>query len=601
MKSLHRISAVVLSLGLLTGCGGGGGGGGGAPLNDQAPTLVSVTFLGAGPNPVAGDKLRLTSSDAIALVAGAILSGADMQINGGTIVITGSATLISTYVLEVTLGAGVAMTTGTTMLSFGVDNDAVSDTSGKLAIAGTPRPLKKADAEVPTVTNVTLSGVVGALNGTGAAGGTLQVAGNGFSVDMTYQDTSSAVDPALNIVSVNVPVLVNGTSFVAGQNIVPHLTASASATAAVYSVPGGVVFPVGAVTITCFCLDTTGRVSAAKSFSFTTRTMTAALQPFEKTVNAKQVWFLDTSRDVESLSINLASSSARVMVTAGANSIPDLEDVFQILGLRVSNPIPNVSGSMNSNQVIMSQFQAKVLADLATFYAGANVSFTFASPGTFPAAQVVGYNSFTFSQMCIAGSATTTGATGVAGLAIFDPHNEFHENDCLIGFNGERLGVFLQTLANGAYLAPPTTTFASHFNLFAPTMIGGGTGIPIGSHPDNKDGTRLTNPALDTRAGKIATAIQNLARFTAVIVAHECGHSMGLVQNAPMPAGLYGNVLGAFPDSSAGHIKMPSAVFPGNSINIMTPAISYVGTLDPATRFNTLNLAYLREAAIYNN
>ena len=73
---------------------------------------------------------------------------------------------------------------------------------------------------------------------------------------------------------------------------------------------------------------------------------------------------------------------------------------------------------------------------------------------------------------------------------------------------------------------------------------------------------------------------------------------MGLVQDLAMPNGLYGNhpTFGL----SSGHMSMPSAVFPGNSFNIMTPAISYVGALDLGTRFNTLNLAYLRESVIYN-
>ncbi len=600
----HRTSAAVLSLVLtFAGCGGGGGGGG-VPTNNPAPILVSVTFLGAGANPVDGDKLRFLISDAAALVAGVALSGTDLTIVGGTIAVTGLPTVISTHVVEVTLAAGAALVTGTSTFSFSGDNDAVSDTTGQLAIAGTARTLKKADGDAPVVTNVTLSGVVGALNGTGVAGGTLQVATTGFSVDMTYQDASNVVDPALNIVTANVAVLVNSTSFLAGQNLVPHLTATAAgATSAVYAVPAGVVFPVGSVVVTCSCVDSTGRVSAAATFSFLTRTMTNALQPFEKAVNASQVWFLDTSRDVESMSINLANPTTPVQVSAGANSIPDLEDVFQILGLRVSSPIPNVSGLLNSNQVIMSQFRARVLLELAAFFAGVNVTFTFTSPGTFPAgAQVIAYNSFTFSQMCIGGSATTTGATGVGGLAIFDPHNEVHVDDCLLNFaGGDRLGVFPQTLVNSAYLSPSATSFAMTFNFFTPTKIGGGSGTPVGSHSDGKDGARLNNPLLDTRAGRIATAIRDFARFVAVIVAHECGHSMGLVQNTAMPAGLYGNLVSVFPGSSQGHIKMPITIFPGNAINIMTPSISYVGTLDSGTRFNSLNLAYLLEAAIYDN
>jgi hypothetical protein len=148
-------------------------------------------------------------------------------------------------------------------------------------------------------------------------------------------------------------------------------------------------------------------------------------------------------------------------------------------------------------------------------------------------------------------------------------------------------------------LSSAATSFAMTFNFFTPWKIGGGNGIPVGF--DNLDGARLNNPLLDTRAGRIATAIRDFARFVAVIVAHECGHSMGLVQNTAMPGGLYGDLVSVFPGSSRGHIKMPITIFPGNAINIMTPSISYVGTLNGGTRFNSLNLAYLLEAAIYNN
>ena len=44
---------------------------------------------------------------------------------------------------------------------------------------------------------------------------------------------------------------------------------------------------------------------------------------------------------------------------------------------------------------------------------------------------------------------------------------------------------------------------------------------------------------------------------------------------------------------------MPTSIFTGGAINIMTPAISFEGTLVTTTRFNTLNLAYLREQVIY--
>ena len=71
-----------------------------------------------------------------------------------------------------------------------------------------------------------------------------------------------------------------------------------------------------------------------------------------------------------------------------------------------------------------------------------------------------------------------------------------------------------------------------------------------------------------------------------------------------MPFGLYGNDavnFPVFPSSAAdGHIRMPNSLFPGNAENIMSPHFDLDNTLDPLTRFNTLNLAYLREMVLNN-
>jgi hypothetical protein len=84
-----------------------------------------------------------------------------------------------------------------------------------------------------------------------------------------------------------------------------------------------------------------------------------------------------------------------------------------------------------------------------------------------------------------------------------------------------------------------------------------------------------------------------------VITAHECGHSVGLVEDNPMPNGLYGGNA-TFPGSSPGHIRA-AALFPPGAINVMTPVLSFGLTINPATAFNSLNLAYLREQAFYGN
>ena len=592
------VAYLILSLSLgSTGCGGGSG----SSVN-AAPALLAVAFVGAGATPVTGDTLRLFMSEPVALAAGAILDDADMSISGGGSLgaVAAAPVLLSPHVVEVTLGAGVALTPGTTTLDFGAGNDGVQDASGQFAVAGTARLVTKGDGDDPTVDSITLNGIQSLLNGGGSAGGTLQVAHTGFTVDLTYSDGSSAVSPAINVLRADVNVTVGGTSYAAGENLVPQLTATTSATSASYLVPAGVSFPQGNVTLTCYVADTTGRASAAGSFAFLVRNLTADVQPFETNVNASQVWYLRTDRDVEAYTVDLADLTTPVKITGGANSRSDLEDLFRVLGLNAASPIPNVIGSSDSNVVVLDQFKNKVLDALAVLFPGVNVSFTFSAPGTFPAnTTFIPYNSFSFSQMCISGSADTFGSSGVLGLAIFDPHNALHEDDCTLDFNGSRLGVFLHTLVNNGFLSASSSQFWTDYKEFAPVQPGGvgGTASPIGA---TNDDLRLTGAMPDGRATLINNALNNLARFTAVVLAHECGHSMGLVPNGAMPTGLYGNDAVNFPGSQSGHINMPASLFPGNSFNVMTPAIAYLGSLNTQTEFNSLNLAYLLERAIYN-
>ncbi|MFY9343295.1 MAG: hypothetical protein WAT39_12440, partial [Planctomycetota bacterium] len=97
----------------------------------------------------------------------------------------------------------------------------------------------------------------------------------------------------------------------------------------------------------------------------------------------------------------------------------------------------------------------------------------------------------------------------------------------------------------------------------------------------------------------IDTAIADFARFTAIVTGHECGHSVGLVVNGAMPLGLYGNNPN-FPGSSDGHIRT-AALFPQGATNVMSPSLSYEASINPASTFNTLNMAYLREQVTYGN
>jgi hypothetical protein len=575
---------------MATGCSGGGGGG----TADLTPTIITAAFVGGSSTPAEGDTLLLFFSEDVTLVSGNLLTNADVTLSGsgslGTV--TTAPTLVSARSVSVTLGNGVSFTPGVTTVALSATNDVVRDSAGQLGIDGTAVAIGTSDGVAPTVSNVTIAAIDDELNGTGPAGGTLQVPVRGWTIDLTYSD-NGAISTNQTQVRANVAVSTSSGSQPAGTNLRPFLTqVQANNTAASYRVPSTVTFPSGACTISCSVIDASGLASNTSSFSFTVRAFTNALQPFETNTNAQQVWYIDFTRDVESLSTRSITNGIAVDVTAGANSRSDFEDVLHVLGLLTTSPIANVSGSQSSNDVVVEQYQTELLAQLALLYSGANVSFTLTRPsGSFGTNSSLAYNAIGYSQISIAGSSSSA---GVLGVAIFDANNETQNDDTQTNFQGIRLGIFLQTIANAGMGPPSSSAFRLTDGPLAPSL--GGTAIGA----DSQDGSRLLGSLTDSRATDIHAAITDLARFTSVVLAHECGHSMGLVQDNAMPAGLYGNDTTNFPGSAEGHIRNAS-LFPSGSTNVMSPSLSYSSTLNTNTAFNSLNLAYLREQVFYGN
>lgn len=583
------VAAVLVLLGV-TACSGGGGGG---PPPDAAPVLVTAAFVGPGPTPVIGDNLILSFSEQVVLVNGALLSDADFVLSGGATLgaVSVVPSQLSANTVSIQLGVGVSFTPGTTTIALrSPGNDAVADTTSHLGTTGPAVVIGTSDGSPPTIGNVTIAAIDDALNGTGPAGGLLQVPANGWILDLSYSD-NSAIATGQTQITASVPVATPAGTLAAGTNLLPFLTELvANNTTASYRVPGDVGFPNGPVTLLCVIADVSGLGSTPATFPATVRGFTAQTQPFETTPNAQQVWFLDFTRDVEDFTTAPGGGGAQVNVVAAANGRSDAEDILLVLGLLAPSPIPNVEGSNNSNQVVLARYKAALLAELAAFYDGANVQFTLTQPGgSFGSASSIAYAGFGYSQISIGGSATDA---GVLGVAIFDPSNTTQNDDTKLDFQGQRLGIFLHTIVDSGLRSPGSSLFRQTFGQFA-SSVGG---VPIGA--DGSDGNRLTGALTDQRASDIATAIADFARFTGVVTAHECGHSVGLVVDGAMPIGLYGGDNANFPGSASGHIRN-TALFPAGATNIMSPSLSYSSTIHPATAFNTLNRAYLREQVFY--
>jgi hypothetical protein len=574
---------------LLAACGGGGGGGSG----DAAPTLVSASFVGGSGVPAPGDTLRLLFSEPVVLGTGLAVSDADVLLpsNATLGTVTAAPTLQGTNSVVVTLGAGVSFAPGTTTIALAPTQDAVRDASGKLAAPSTPVVITAGDGTAPTITNVTVAGIDGALNGTGAAGGTLQVPPNGWTIDLGYSDNGT-IDTASTRITASVTVGTTAGSQPAGTDLRPLLTAvSAGATTASYRVPSSMTFPSGPLVLTCLVVDDSGLGSDPQTFACSVRQFADSLRPFETGNNPAQVWFLDFSRDVESFSTSTIPGGVSVDVTAVANSRSDFEDLLLVLGLASATPIANTQAGADSNEVVRNRFKATLLQQLQALYSGTNIQFTLTRPsGTFGSSSSVNYGSFGYSQISVAGASTSA---GVLGVAIFDPNNATQNDNTRTDFQGSRLGIFLHTIVDAGFGPPGSSQFRVTFAPFA-TALGG---TPIGN--DAQDDERLNGTVTDGRGDDLFTAVDDLARFCAVITAHECGHSMGLVQDGAMPLGLYGDNPN-FPGSSPGHIRN-SALFPAGSSNVMSPTLSYSIALNNATAFNSLNLAYLREQVFYGN
>ncbi|MFK7740858.1 MAG: hypothetical protein AB8H80_11100 [Planctomycetota bacterium] len=557
------------------------------------PVIVTASFTGATATPAAGDTLLLAFSTNVVLASGAIFSDADVTLSGGASLgaVSAAPTVAASNSVQITLGSGVTFVPGTTTIVLSADNDAIGGANSAPTGGGDPIVIGASDGVAPTITNVTVAGIDNALNGTGAAGGTLQVPRSGWTIDLEYSD-AGGIATGQTLITANVSVGTSTGTQPAGTNLRPFLTEnSANDTSASYTLPNTTVFLPGDVSLTTTVVDSSGLPSAAATFSLVVKAFTDELQPFETSANASQVWFLDFSRDLESYSTSPAGSGVRVDVTSGGNSRSDFEDLLRILGLNSATPIANVSNGQDSNEVVVDRLKTNLLSNLDDYYTGANVQFTLAQPtGSFGSSSSVAYGNIGYSQISIAGASTSA---GVLGLAIFDPSNTTQNDNTVADFSGSRLGVFLHTIVDAGMQSSSATSFRTTYDAFAAAQ--GGT--PIGDDP--LDASRLTGITSDARATAIDVALADLARFTATVTAHECGHSVGLVENGAMPVGLYGDDTTNFPGSSDGHIRNTS-LFPSGSTNVMSPALSYTTATAAASAFNTLNMAYLREQVFYN-
>ncbi|MEZ6038470.1 MAG: Ig-like domain-containing protein [Planctomycetota bacterium] len=181
-------------------------------------------------------------------------------------------------------------------------------------------------------------------------------------------------------------------------------------------------------------------------------------------------------------------------------------------------------------------------------------------------------------------------STGVLGRAYYDYRNaNLAERNIS---NSPALGVFpaemflYQARIHNQVYPSYQTLFASRFLPVCPDM--GGT--PAGSHSldaavlDPDWDYALASTSERARWNQLMAAADDWVSVIGIILAHEVGHSVGLVAPGAMPTGLFGD--SSLHDSYAG------------AAEVMAPSVGYeaMTTLDYA--FRDIDVAYLRQRVI---
>jgi hypothetical protein len=344
-------------------------------------------------------------------------------------------------------------------------------------------------------------------------------------------------------------------------------------------------FEAGDHTVTARARDVLGNVSESRSFTFRSKKASAATRPFESTDR----WHLDFTRDNFTITSNTApTGTVTITSTMQANGIDDFVEDLRIIGLNSAAP-PQAAVDAGLNAVARDLIVGAVLGQLNTFFGreydgsstpdAANVQF-FASPP-----------SGTISRIAIGGDDPIPGYT--IGRAEFDYRNAWSNDN-----TDADLGVFTNNLID--FYINSSFTFKSRFDALVP-----GRGTPLGFHaadvavlaPEFDRYSGQNSSAENARYDEIFSAIDAFSRAVATILAHEIGHSIGLVANGAPSAGLFGgehNASFAGPYTTSFHLDTA-----GN--NIMAAAISFSGAVQTgagAPAFNAMNMAYLRERLI---
>lgn len=326
----------------------------------------------------------------------------------------------------------------------------------------------------------------------------------------------------------------------------------------------------GAWTLRVRVPDLCGNFSTSAALAFQVVEPTTTMLPFERT----QVIWIRTDVDLD------------------GNGRGDFDDDLLRLGLGVDG------GHADSQAFVRRELLNGVLAETSRLYGrgprgepvgpdSVAMRFTIRSPGQAPHMQIsVGG----LDPSGAAGRSYGDDSTGVLGRAVFDMRNG-NSSERNVG-GGQSLGVFPAEMflyqAKVHQLVHPSyaTTFAQRFMPLCPPM--GGT--PVGAHThdaavlrDDFDALAATSTQRARRETVLA-GVRDWSKVVAIVLAHEIGHSVGLVAPGTAPSGLFGD--GSLHNSFA------------SATEVMAANIGYETMVTMPYAFRDIDMAYLRQRVL---
>jgi hypothetical protein len=307
------------------------------------------------------------------------------------------------------------------------------------------------------------------------------------------------------------------------------------------------------------------------------------------------VWLVTLDRDLFDLQVTPSEDGAYEVISLyepAGNSIADLDESLVAIGLMSETNLQAASQARSALLAVVREETRLIFGlDASGQIQAESVPVTVFFQGDAGAPLMNTYDGKSFSMMALGGDGTPEEQpTGLVGRALVDPNNQDHENNTTYG-----LGVYPSAIVRQV-LGQPIGALA-----LGPMMPP--VGVPMGEHPGDD---LAMDPSFDPLAGARQDVVERhqlyrlvidlLGQALAATLAHEIGHSLGLVPPGPPPMGLFADMPALSltdHDIDGWHIDTPG-------LNIMqTGAVtSWFEAVGQEMRFNALNIAYLRRRLV---